>query len=50
MVKNIIDANRKNTNSREEEKAIGLFCSESIGIAETDALIPVREVSSELFA
>jgi hypothetical protein len=42
--------NRRKTNGRDEEKAMGLLSSESIGLAETDALTPVREVSSELFA
>jgi hypothetical protein len=36
-------------NGCEEEKAGGLFCSESVGFAVNDAKIPVREVSSELF-
>lgn len=39
-----------NHNGYDEEKALGLLCAESIGIAETDTLIPECEVSSELFA
>lgn len=40
----------EHSNGYEEEEAGGLLSSESVGFAETDALIPVRWVSLELFA